>query len=120
MRLAQMGQQQMLANLRFVGQFSPLMMSASFLKAAPQFRMPDWTAALPFGPPSAWAQAPIEASTRAMSDAVQQAKLLGDATRRGMSAAAQVSHAGAKAVKRAIKPVKSRAKANARRLARTR
>lgn len=120
MRLAQMGQQQMLANLRFMGQFSPLLAGAAFMKAAPLFKAPDWTAALPYGPPSAWSGAPMEAATRAMSDAVQQANFLSDATARGARAAAQVSRAGAKAVKRAIKPVKSRAKANARRLARTR
>lgn len=120
MRLAQMGQQQMLANLRFLGQFSPLLIGASFMKAAPLFKAPDWTAALPYGPPSAWSEAPVEAATRAISDAVQGANFLSNATARGMNAAAQVSHAGAKAVKRAIRPVKSRAKANARRLGRRR
>jgi len=120
MRLAQMGQQQMLANLRFMGQFSPLLMGAAFMKAAPLFKAPDWTAALPFGPPSAWSEAPVEAATRAMSDAVQQANFVSDAAARSVRAATQVSHAGAKAVKRAMGPVKSRAKANARRLTRKR
>ena len=115
MRLSQMAWQQTQRNLNFIMQFSPLLVGAG---AAKNWRAPDWTAMLPFGPPSAWSEAPLEAGTRAMADAVQQTNYLTATAGNAARAAAHVSTAGAKAVKRAIKPVRAKAKANARRLSR--
>ena len=119
MRLSQMAWQQTQRNLNFIMQFSPRLVGAG---AAKNWRAPDWTAMLPFGPPSAWSEAPLEAAVRsnarAMADAVQQTNYLTATAGNAARAAAHVSTAGAKAVKRAIKPVRAKAKANARRLSR--
>ena len=102
MRLSELMWGQMLRNGRQFAKWSPL----------------AWSDPAAWGPPSAWSEAPVEAGTRLLTEAVQQGNYLRATANDAAKAVSHVSRMASKVAKRGIKPVKTRAKANARRLAR--
>ena len=95
MKLGEMAWRQMMRNARLMRNWSPMA----------------------FASPAQWASAPIEASTRAMADAVQQGNYLSATANDAAQATVHISRAASRVAKRGIAPVKRRVKANARRLA---
>jgi len=82
----------------------------------------DWSPLAFADPPSTWGGVPFEASTQAMTQAVQQGNYLAATAEEAAHAVNQVSRTASRAAKRGIKPaksrpVKSRVAANPRRLA---
>ena len=95
LKLAEMGWRQMQRNARLLQNWSPLS----------------------FGTMQSWSTSPVAASTKAMNELLRQGNYVRESAIDATRTAAHTSSAASRVAKRGIKPVKSRVKANARRLA---
>ncbi|HEY4372897.1 MAG TPA: hypothetical protein VGN52_13295 [Burkholderiales bacterium] len=93
LKLAQNFWQEWMRNLRFLQGWSPLAFA---------------------GPPSTWAQWPMEAATTAMSDAMQQGNYLAASTQDAADSAAEVTRAATGAARRGTEAVRKGVRATAR------
>ena len=94
-KLSEMGMRQIQRNSRLLQNWSPLA----------------------FGTPQSWSASPAAASTRAMNELLRQGSDVRASADDAARTAGHASSAASRVAKRGLKPVKSRVKANARRLA---
>jgi hypothetical protein len=95
LKLAELGWRQMQRNAHLLQNWSPLS----------------------FGTMQSWSAAPAAASTKAMNELLRQGNYVRASAQDAARTAGHARGAASRTVKRGIKPVKSRVKANARRLA---